>query len=334
MIKNNCEEGFENIVTIFLNYYNDEILNIERLKGASPTKSWRVDSTKKSYVLRKCVRNNDKEWLLFQNDLVEELYKRKYPVQPVIKTQEGQSIIFENECYWQLREYTSGRCYEMGNVDDELEAVHKLIELHNMDNLPKGPSNPNNSVEGWIFNTEFNMKKIELELCNCTDKSNAVNLMKKYWSILENTFKYITPNVYKSLPFAMTHGDYHGTNLIFKEKEIAAIIDLDTIEFRPRVFDLAVSSFMLTRKRRGSFELDLNSTKKFIKIYSSNNKLLNSEWLSIIPFLNLYFLPSADYLKLLRTNTDKGIEWYLKWTMDAYEAVQKQFSLIIEGRSL
>lgn len=47
------------------------------------------------------------------------------------------------------------------------------------------------------------------------------------------------------LPPAPTHGDYGGDNLLFRQAQIAAIVDWDFTGVRPRVFDLAYSLYWM-----------------------------------------------------------------------------------------
>lgn len=103
------------------------------------------------------------------------------------------------------------------------------------------------------------------------------------------------------LPQSWTHGDYHGGNLLFRRGRVSAILDLDTLERRPRVYDLAVGVLMLARRGPGDYRLGAHRIGTLLGAYQARATPLSVGELSAIwPCMLASQLPDAGHLASLR----------------------------------
>lgn len=312
----------------FKQFKKEEIQSINSLDGASPNRCWYVKTKNESFVLRKCVRNHSYDWLTYIANVSTQLYRNDFPIQPLINSINGENTILFNNYYWQLRPYVNGRYFELGNESDEQEAILRLLELHEFKDISSSPKNPNQGIEKWIFEPDKTFDKTKKAIENCIEnKENEIHL-KSYYSLLETSLEVLSVDRYKELPMVFTHGDFHCTNLIYDQNKLVSVLDFDTAEIRPRIYDLALAAYLLTRLKRGSFELDISRTKKFIHNYSLHNKLTQSEIDCLIPLLQIHYIPNERYLSLMKHESPHLLSWYLNWTHEAATSVEKQMKYV------
>ncbi|EEM69047.1 MULTISPECIES: phosphotransferase [Bacillus cereus group] len=315
-------------IEAFKQFNKEEVQSIHGLQGASPNRCWYLKTNSGSFVLRKCVRNNNYDWLTYIANVTTQLYHTDFPIQPLISSISGKNTILFENYYWQLRPFIEGRYFELGNESDEQEAIKRLLELHNFKDIPVGPKNPNTGIEAWIFEPDKTFYKTKDALESCIENKMHDTHLKTYYMILENSLNILSADKYKELPMVFTHGDFHCTNLIYEQNTLVSVLDFDTAEIRPRVYDLALAAYLLTRVKRGSFELDTSRTRNFIHNYSLHNKLTQNEIDCLIPLLQIHYLPTERYLSLMKQESPNLLSWYLNWAHEAATSVAKQMKYV------
>ncbi|MCH5586063.1 phosphotransferase [Shimazuella sp. AN120528] len=329
MISVDMETEIQLAKEVFNRYFMGSLTDIEILQGASPNRCWLIRSNSGLFVLRKCVRNRNREWLQYLERLTESLLVLGFPVAPLIESRQRDQTVYYADDYWQLRPYIEGRFYQLGRNEDIFEALATLLNLHQIDKFPNGPTNPNIGVERWIESPEQGLKETEIALFRCANRKHVEKLIKLFSATLEDALMTLSSDRFQSLPFVLTHGDFHGTNLIFNQNKLISVLDWDTVEIRPRIYDIALAAFLLTRKRRGSFEINPSYTKKFLEIYSTHSRLTREEWSVIVPLLQLHYIPTKRYLDLMRIYAPNLLNWYLKWSVDAIISIKHQLNPVI-----
>ncbi|MFP3419006.1 aminoglycoside phosphotransferase family protein [Bacillus sp. SIMBA_154] len=303
-------------------WFSEQPHRVTPLNGRSPNAGWLVEYTKNRFVLKKCVRNHNAEWLHYLEDLTDALLDHGFPIQPMIEAKNQHKTILYRESYWQLRPYFEGRPYEMGNRSDEQEAIRVLKKLHSLKNLPKGPVNPNCELKNWITYPDDTLNETACALKKMVSSKKAAALLKVYERELMNVLVMLNPSIYETLPHAVTHGDFHSGNLLIRNKKLAMVLDFDTAGYRPRIYDAAISAFLLTRIKRGTFQLDIFKTIQFLKTYAED--LSENEWRSISAFIRLLYIPTGRYLTLLQKHTPHFLNWYIDWSFQALQSASHQ----------
>lgn len=116
---------YEDPINVIRNWFVDAPTNIEQLNGSSPNQLWVIEQNGIPYVLRKCIRNHDEAWLIFQEKLTESLLKHEFPIQRILESFNGIGTIKSYGYYWKLRPYAKGRFHVMGSQEDESEVIKK-----------------------------------------------------------------------------------------------------------------------------------------------------------------------------------------------------------------
>ncbi len=87
----------------------------------------------------------------------------------------------------------------------------------------------------------------------------------------------------------------------------------NSLQFRPRIYDIASASKFLSRKQRGDFFVNTHYLYIFLKTYNIEFKLLSKEYDAINYVLFYYLIPTADYIHHMGKSNQ--LDWYLPWTM-------------------
>ncbi|MGE6631468.1 phosphotransferase enzyme family protein [Bacillus sp. NPDC077027] len=312
------------IQEVLSHWFTELPLKLSPLNGRSPNLGWLVEYANNRFVLKKCVRNHDHEWLHYLEDLTDALIRHRFPIQPMVLSKHHKRTVLQKGAFWQLRPFSEGRFYEMGNQADEQEAIRVLKELHSLKDLPKGPKNPNCELKNWISQPEKTLEHTASALKMCVSSQKAVSLLREYEKQLEDVLLCLTPSLYDSLPHAVTHGDFHAGNLLMRNNRLCMVLDFDTAGYRPRIYDVAISAYLLTRVKRGTFCLDLPRTVRFLSDYSQGFSVTENEWHSISAFIKLLYLPTGRYLTLMHTHVPHLLSWYIEWSFHALQSAAHQ----------
>lgn len=303
--------------------------SMTKLVGASPSQSWMISYKKHYYLIRKCIRSGDASWIENQLQVIEKLLERQFPVQPVLISRYGEKNSLFEESLWQMRPYILGKCLEKNNKLQEKETIFYLAQLHSYSDITLRPNQWSNGITNWLEKTEECLKKLKYQLTPFYSDQKLNNLLIFYHNVIDKILTSINMDKYLELPQTLTHGDYHGNNLIFQNQKLVCVIDLDTIGTRARVLDLAISAYLIKKKKSGSFEHDTEETVNYFKNYEQYSNLKENEINSIVPLLLTHFLPNPSYIDLVIEHSPHLLDWYITWSYKAVESVESQFSPII-----
>ena len=128
----------------------------------------------------------------------------------------------------------------------------------------------------WIFGKYDKMKKIKPK--NKTDRLMLDNL-----EIIENCMLKFQHNDHNENKL-VTHSDFSFDNILFKDKEVSAIIDFGNVEYAPRIKDIARFIIITCVKNSVFIKKDMET---LLVAYSSINPLTEQETKMIIPFMIL-----------------------------------------------
>ncbi|WP_227994985.1 phosphotransferase [Oceanobacillus sp. CFH 90083] len=291
---------------------------VKEMNGASPNNVWYIRYNDNEYVLRQCKRNHDYKWLQYIERINDYLLSMGFPVQPILKTAQGNKTVLVCESYWQLSPFICGYELQLGDTGQINKALNLLIRLHNINYLPENPSNPNESVLQWLKNYSYYFDRLEKAiLYYYKNKEKAYDYLNKLSNHLENSLASLNLQKYHKLKKAYIHGDFHRGNILFRNTEIVAILDFDTFHYGPRILDVALATLQLTKVRSGSFKLDSKISKEFFSKYSAKQHINEQEQASMVPLLLLYLMPTEKYIYLLAEEKPHLLNWYMEWSLEA-----------------
>lgn len=246
----------------------DAIISPFEAFGASVNHHFLVIHQVKKYVLRNIRTSTSIHRLNEIHEIIAQWKNAGIPLTLPIVTVDGKHTIHLEEGIWQLTSYLSGSPYSF--TMDEMQKGAKLLgKLHRA--RPESIIN-----DGWFAEELVKLKKELPELEKWS--SPLATFFKKQFSWL---------NQFKNIPLPSliaTHGDFHGSNLLFEQGEVKALLDFDNVDFRPRLYDIAHAILMLCRFERGSYQIRPLWTQKFLEAYGDS---LTQEELQMLPAMML-----------------------------------------------
>lgn len=311
--------------------YNLPATQLTALDSGSVNASWMVEGGPARYVLKHVWGPPPSGCLDFQEKAIDHLVARNFPIQPLLPTADGQKTVRHDDGYWQLRPFAEGRPYELGretDLDSALDAMRLLHQTPAADgeNLPS----PNPDLDDWLRMPEATLRATTNELSRLTDRARATHLSTLYDEIRGEALARLSWATYATLPRRLIHGDLHGTNLFFNGDRLTCIVDWDAMGVRARVLDIAKAAFFLTRRMRGEFRLIPSATMRFLNRYGLP-ALRPEEFGAMIPILQLSFLPTLRYLRLMRTRAPSRLAWYLEWSAAGAASVRPELGPVLDS---
>lgn len=216
------------------------------------------------------------------------LYKKKIPVPYSGSFKENKTVFEYNNFLWSFNSFVEGDYYS-GEIN-ELESVAKITGklAQTLINLPSnlmpesGPAHLS-EYDNFIINEISKKQKI---WASYFGTKNA-DLLNAHWDYIYKTWEYLYKNKFYLGPFFACHFDMHPHNLIAKQGEIIAVLDLDSCKKMPIGISLAFNALKQCRQ----FISNNNLPQSFESIESIYLKNLSSEFsyedISNYDFLNL-----------------------------------------------
>lgn len=306
----------------------------EVLESGGPNTTWRLMTERGCFALKQRPAVPDAQWLSFQQDVFAHLLQNRFPIEPLVPTNSGVTTFVHDGSSWQLRAFVEGRVFDLGRSSDRAEALRVLASLHKVTRFTTSPTAPHSDVRTWIVASRDALDECLQTLSQCVGASNT----NRWRAFFETTLADALPDIriaeYDALPRTLTHGEFQGNNLILGRHRMASVIDWDSLQVRPRVYDLAVGTLFLARRRRGSFEIDPSAVEECIGTYRRDVGLTGLELRVLVPIVQLYFLPTSSFLRLVVSRPkefrERFFSWYLPWCAGGVEAARDQLGPIVE----
>ena len=206
----------------------------------------------------------------------------------------GNSIVEKEGRIYELFHFIDGHRFDKSNPS-AAESGRVLAHCHDI--LSEYPEEP--AVIKTSFHQIENTQKVISEIANVLSKYEN----SSYLEGMDGTAAYIgeqfkqanatTDSVgFSSLPTSVIHGDWHPGNMLYKDGEIVAVIDFDSLQVAQRITDLA-NGVLQFSMRMGTDEVENwpdsfrgHTIRSMVQGYNAftTSPLLPSE-LSIIPSL-------------------------------------------------
>jgi len=255
----------------------------------------------------------------FQQYLSEILIENDIPFTPNLTVNDN--YVYEDERhYWQMRPFISGiREMDMDDYNQIAISAKTLADIHRIETHGE-------DKRVFVFSKYREKTKEKLEelfnvISSYISSDEAKEMVSLYERILD--MNEVIKLADCSFPSGIIHGDFHAGNIFFRQNNLAQIIDWDTADINPKIFDFAKSIYLLTRVGHGYFVNDLTKLRIFYQNYIEEIELSKEELLAVPFVIMVNYIPKTDYIK---TFTDENkLLWYLRWTYDAALNAGNQF---------
>jgi Ser/Thr protein kinase RdoA (MazF antagonist) len=257
------------------------------------------DSAGRRLVVRRFRRNPGRARIAFQLDVQEHLSREGVPTAAIVATRDRRRITpGEPPCV--AFEYVGGAHYAFTSFAQLKAAARTLAHLHDaLDTLriDDVPTAMNPHVERW-----WQLLGHEIEALGATVRPHDL-------ALLQRTVAELDLDACARLPAGFVHGDFHGRNLIFRQDEVAAVLDFDVVHRTVRAVDVARSLLAFARPRRGSLHVRAGFATTFLAEYQRHRPLTDPERAALPTLLALVFAPRAEKCQLVAAEGEDPAVW-------------------------
>ncbi|MBL1097936.1 phosphotransferase enzyme family protein [Streptomyces coffeae] len=294
---------------------------------------WRVETSDGQYVLKRLGRDIAPRWLAFEGAALPRIAAAGIPIAPPLPTATGAGSVVHDGSVWQLRPWRRGRPFDSARPGDIEQVGAFLSALHRVpvEGLPADGHCSTRNLEFWLAT-----ERPPHEVLDEVDEIAAPYVSAAVRAAARRAFSAVLCRArtelagYAGLPEVLTHGEVAGSNLLYSDSgELACVLDWDALQLRSRVYDIARGLLFLPRRARGSFQILSDRARAVLDASTAHQPLVPDELDSLIPVLELNFVPSPDYLRQVTRHTPGHLEWYLGWRAEGAASVRGILSDVI-----
>lgn len=290
-----------------------------------------------AYALKGLGRPTTDEWLRFQWDWIGRFHEAGLPVPPLVATVDGRGWatcgdgVADTVTTWQLWRAAAGEPFEAGSVAHVRAAARFLDQLHALPGQPGStPASPGSDVSPYLADPAL-PDQLERALAGVDAPAAVVaRAWERYAETIEEFVDRVGAERYASLPASLTHGEFIGSNLLFRDGEVSGAIDWDALERRPRIYDVVKGALFLARRARGSFAVHPDLAAEFLSAVSAALPISADEQACAPYIAAMTFVPTPAFIETWRARRPDQLEWYLGWTADgtiaAAEVIRNAFA--------
>ena len=299
---------------------------------------------------RRALGKDALEQVVIAHSVQEQLAGHRFPVAGLIHTIDGETIVEHEGRVYELFKYIQGSRFDKTNPQ-AAEAGRVLAHFHDLlRTYPKDPSMQRRTyhVGSRVYEVLDELKGILQSQESESQLSGLDQTIEYLTHAYQQTYDAVERVELNSLPQCVVHGDWHPGNMLYKDDEIIAVIDFDSIRYSPRITDIANGALQFSM-RMGELEkieswgegFRGRTIRTMVQSYNqfTQHPLLASE-LAIVPHLMIEALivesivpiqqhgkfgtiPGSSFLKM--------VEQKVKWLTPRIERVVEVIQPLKEG---
>lgn len=303
-------------LVIVLSQY--DIGKIERLsdykKGSRRAAKMLITASKGSFLLkRRAIIKDVKQQVAVAHSVQRHLSEHRFPVAGLVDSLDGKSFVEHEGRIYELFRYIKGERFDKTNPA-AAEAGRVLAHFHDL--LRDFPEDQ--ALKRTSFHQGKSLLKVIDELQDVLkSKEPQENLagIEETVEYLNNQYaiasKMVDDADFQSMPTCIVHADWHPGNMLYKDGEIIAVIDFDSLRVNPRITDIANGALQFSMRMGDPGEIDLwkegfrgQTIRAMIQAYEQFTQLpLMASERSIVPFLMVEALIVESIVPIHKTGT-------------------------------
>ncbi len=333
-------EGQE-LVMILSRY---EIGAIQRIKdykkGSRSAPKLIVESTNNRYLLkRRASGRDDIDRVIFSHTVQKKLGEHRFPVAGLVETVDGKTLVEKDGRIYELFNFINGHRFDKSK---QAAAESGRVLAHCHDLLREFSEEP--AVKKTSFHQIETTKKVLSELTGVLSEHEHASKLEgmddtiAFISEIFDRAKFAADSVgFSSLPTSVVHGDWHPGNMLYRDGEIVAVIDFDSLRVAQRITDIANGALQFSMRmgiddvNRWPDSFRGNTIYSMVQAYNAftMSPLLPSE-LSVIPPLMkealvvesvFHIHRTGSFGKILGSDFLRMVERKLRWIDEKSERI-------------
>jgi homoserine kinase type II len=214
----------------------------EYKKGSRRAAKVLVRTTKGKYLLKRRALGRDGiSQVSFAHAVQRTLAEHRFPVAGLVEAVDGETLVEHDGRIYELFSFMFGKRFDKSNPA-AAESGRILAHFHDiLNDFSEEPS-----VKKKSFHQGSNMLKVisgVTEVLIKHEDSEHLKGIDKTVDYLHNQYKVANNTIeragFPSLPKTIVHGDWHPGNTLYKDGEIIAVIDFDSLRVDHRITDIA-----------------------------------------------------------------------------------------------
>ncbi len=232
---------------------------IERIsdyrKGSRRAAKMLVGASKGKFLLKRRAHGND---VLAQVEYAHEVQNRLkehgFPVAGLVETIDGNTFVEHDNRIYELFRFIYGKRFDKSNPA-AAESGRVLAHFHNI--LREFHLEP--AVKKISFHQGENFFAVITEVHDILVKHekpehhegmlDTVAFLREQY---ETAYTMVESVGFSTLPTSIVHGDWHPGNTLYKDGEIIAVIDFDSLRICPRITDIANGALQFSMRMGGA----------------------------------------------------------------------------------
>ena len=240
-----------------------EIGAIEKIsdykKGSRRAAKMLVGTSKGKYLLKRRALGYDvKSQVVFAHEVQRQLEEHRFPVAGLVATIDDNTFVEHENRIYELFRFINGKRFDKTNPA-AAESGRTLANFHNI--LRDVPCDPDVKKTSFHQGEQFFSVISELNevlVQNETEEQlhgivDTIAYIREQFEEAHNTVERVG---FTSLPTNIVHGDWHPGNTLYKDGEIIAVIDFDSLRFNPRITDIANGALQFSMRMGSAEEVD------------------------------------------------------------------------------
>jgi len=322
-------------LVIVLSQY--DIGKIDRLsdykKGSRRAAKMLIHASKGSYLLKRRATSRDaKQQVKVAHAVQQHLSHHRFPVAGLIETLEGHTFVEHDGRIYELFKYIKGKRFDKTNpaaaeAGRVLAHFHDLLRDFPVDQVLKRPSYHQGDSIIRVLDEIMQVLQTKESSDTLEGVPETIEYLKKQYAIANQIIDDVDFN---SLPSGIVHADWHPGNMLYKDGEIIAVIDFDSIRVNPRITDIANGALQFSMRMGETEDVQLwkegfrgQTIRSMIQAYEHFTQLpLMASERTIVPYLMVEALivesiipihSTGSFGTILGSSFLKMVEGKLRW---------------------
>ncbi len=234
-------------LAVVLSRYDIGVINsIHRFRrGSESSPKVLVRAARGDFILkRRAPERVDASRVRFSHRVQMHLADRRFPLPRLVRSRlDGATLINLDDRLYEMFEYIHGEKYDQ-SLATTASAGQALANLHlALADFPPGEE-PAGSTYHNADGVRANLEALDQQLG--ADHHATIETLREQY---EDAALRAEERGLSQWPVQVIHGDWHAGNMLFRNGEVVAVIDYDTVRAAPRVIDVANGALQFSLQR-------------------------------------------------------------------------------------